>query len=405
MVPMAPPKKLGEIAPREQVGSATGGLYEYQYQQAAGACLTILDDSSTYCVFCEWHDDFVVETRTPSCSLYGFHQVKTRTASQGPWPMRLFFGLGKPKLVNKKTKQKAIPPADSSSIAARMLMHQSNFASVCKKVVFVTNAGVEEEVKSLLEDVKNASDPKSIGGGSAVWFDELVQAYSQTFPGVVAEDVFAFLKILQIDSEVGQVADLDLNYFAMAKRILGLSEIDLKISEAVNIGRELVDIVRRKSQVVINSIPVDEDALRVSKGVTVEEVLKVLSLSSDAYKELKKQDGRALLTLSRLHRLCRRSGVPEQLIMSFCELKSEWDVWYRSAQHEGDPIELLGLRSECHKLLSAHVARIIDFSALGKAAAELADSFKPRLSTAAPLNKSLVLGCILALAAETGADL
>ncbi|MCY1079230.1 dsDNA nuclease domain-containing protein [Archangium lansingense] len=132
---MTPPKKLGEVLPREQIGAVTGGLYEYQYQQAAGACLTILEDAETHCVFCEWHDDYVVEKHTPNHVIYGFHQVKTRSASQGPWKMRQLFGLGKPKQSGKKGTPAKVPPAAPDSIIAKMMEHQSNFTTSCKHVV------------------------------------------------------------------------------------------------------------------------------------------------------------------------------------------------------------------------------------------------------------------------------
>ncbi len=364
--------------------------------------MTILEDADTHCVFCEWHDDYVVERKTTACDLYAFHQVKTRAASQGPWKMRQLFGLGSP----KGGKTKTIPPAHSDSIIAKLLVHQENFSASCRKAVFVTNAGVDQEVKDFTESIHKTAHRSGLTGESLKWFDEITKAFAQTFSNITPDRIFEFLKILHIESEVGSTAELDLNYFKIAKRILNLSEIDLKISEAISIGQELVDVVRRKSHMTINSIPVAEDLLRATKGVTEDDVLEVLTLSPDAYRELKKNGGdKALLTLSRLHRLCRRSGVSETLIMRFCQLKSDWDIWFRSAQHEGDPVEFLSLRAECQRLLEAHVARQIDFTDLGKSATELANQFSSRLSTSVPLSNALVLGYILALAAETGSKL
>ncbi|MCY1079231.1 hypothetical protein [Archangium lansingense] len=269
----------------------------------------------------------------------------------------------------------------------------------------MTNAGIESDVKTLLEDISSVTHQSSLAGDSAQWFKEIVEAFSQTFPTTTADAIFGFLTILSIQPEVGHSTNLNLNYFELADKILKLSEIDLKISEAISIGRELVDIVKQKSHATHAVVPITEDTLRASKGVTAKDVLHVLSLSADAYNILKKHEGQALLTLSRLHRLCKRSGVSENLISQFCELKAEWDVWYRTAQHEGDLIEFLSLRDECNKLLAAHAARAIDFPLLAKSAADLADKYRPQLTTSVPINKKLVLGHILALAAETGANL
>jgi Cap4 dsDNA endonuclease len=77
---------LHEVVPREQVGPATGERYDFQYHQAAADCLQVLDDTQVACVYCEWHDDYVIETA--GVISYRFHQVKTRLASLGPWTLK-----------------------------------------------------------------------------------------------------------------------------------------------------------------------------------------------------------------------------------------------------------------------------------------------------------------------------
>jgi Cap4-like dsDNA endonuclease family protein len=76
--------RLGHVEPRERVGAQTGRKYEYQYERTARAALDLLaDDAKHVCVYCDWHDDYVVETRQPP-TRYVFHQVKGRKSSQGP---------------------------------------------------------------------------------------------------------------------------------------------------------------------------------------------------------------------------------------------------------------------------------------------------------------------------------
>jgi hypothetical protein len=68
--------RLGHVEPRERVGAQTGRKYEYQYERTARAALDLLaDDAKHVCVYCDWHDDYVVETRQPP-TRYVFHQVK-----------------------------------------------------------------------------------------------------------------------------------------------------------------------------------------------------------------------------------------------------------------------------------------------------------------------------------------
>ena len=44
-------KKIHEVKPREQVGATTNARYDYQYRQAAKACLDLLQDYGADCVF------------------------------------------------------------------------------------------------------------------------------------------------------------------------------------------------------------------------------------------------------------------------------------------------------------------------------------------------------------------
>jgi hypothetical protein len=95
-------RRLGQVEPRERVGAQTGRKYEYQYERTALAALDLLDDVRKYvCVYCDWHDDYVVEAGD-SPTHYIFHQVKGRKSSRGPWKFSEFFGVAKKK--NKPTR-------------------------------------------------------------------------------------------------------------------------------------------------------------------------------------------------------------------------------------------------------------------------------------------------------------
>jgi hypothetical protein len=54
--------RLGQVEPRERVGARTGRKYEYQYERTARAALDLLTDQPQWVsVYCDWHDDYVVE--------------------------------------------------------------------------------------------------------------------------------------------------------------------------------------------------------------------------------------------------------------------------------------------------------------------------------------------------------
>src|ERR1700678_1168325 len=89
--------RLGQLEPRERAGARTGRRDEYQYERTARAALDLLTDARKYvCVYCDWHDDYVIESGDPP-TRYAFHQVKGRTSSQGPWSFTDFFGVRKKK--------------------------------------------------------------------------------------------------------------------------------------------------------------------------------------------------------------------------------------------------------------------------------------------------------------------
>ena len=74
-------RRLGEVEPRERTGARTGRMYEYQYERTARATLDLLADSTKHiCVYCDWHDDYVIEIGDPP-TRYLFHQVKGRKSS------------------------------------------------------------------------------------------------------------------------------------------------------------------------------------------------------------------------------------------------------------------------------------------------------------------------------------
>src|SRR5262245_18521023 len=105
--------RITDVMPREQVGPQTGRKYELQYEEAALACLKLLEEGAASCVYCESHDDFVVERNEASQYSYVFHQVMTRSDSKGAWSMFEILGI-------KKPREPKAPKADAKPKKAPM---------------------------------------------------------------------------------------------------------------------------------------------------------------------------------------------------------------------------------------------------------------------------------------------
>ena len=158
---MSGPPRLGQIEPRERAGAQTGRKYEYQYERTARAALDLLTDAAKHvCVYCDWHDDYVVETGDPP-TRYVFHQVKGRKSSQGPWTFSEFFGVVMNK-AKKPSKRTATMKADA--VAPRMMQHYRKFSDNCAGVAFVTNAGLDPALSEFLEAIGASADISALPG-------------------------------------------------------------------------------------------------------------------------------------------------------------------------------------------------------------------------------------------------
>lgn len=79
------------LAPKEDDGSRTSGLYRYQAEVAARFCLAMLTQESVDYIVCEWHEDFVIAFCDGAVELVS---VKHRQHDQGPWTLSQLFQDG-----------------------------------------------------------------------------------------------------------------------------------------------------------------------------------------------------------------------------------------------------------------------------------------------------------------------
>jgi Cap4 dsDNA endonuclease len=390
---------LHEVSPREQSGSQTGARFEFQYHQAAADALQVLDDTKVACVYCEWHDDYVVELANRDC--LQFHQVKTRSNSQSPWSVNELFGVTSPR-GKAAAAASAGTAARTDSIFARFYDHTQKFGERCDAFVFVTDHGISSEFTALLGAVSIVASASELIGPPAKSFARVHASLTQSFVTVTAAWLLAFMKRLVIQPAVGSLSSVDECQLIIGGRIVDNSEVELSVPEARKIGAALVAEVRARSHLVLNSLPTSIDSLRSLKGLMLGDVLRVLSLSSAGYRELRTGGRESVLALSRLHRFLKRSGADPALIEDICQLKTLWDSWWINQRHVIEPIEYVSLKQECADVLKAHSLGAMTFLGLRSEATRLTAKYRLVLTSTDPITESHVFGLMMSLAAEAG---
>lgn len=396
-------KRLGEHPPADKVGPLTARQYEYQHEQATMGALEMLARQERRCVYCEWHDDFVVEVGQSSAR-YHFHQVKSKSLSQGPWTFHEIFGVQPPRPESTaKPAKKKVAVAKPLSVSGtpiflRLLVHDQAFGINCGGFAFVTNTGVDPTVSKLVDAVAVAQTVADLPDAPRILFDQLVRGYvSATSPLVAsADELFARLRRFAIAAEHGNLKqEAALN--EICDRVFEYSEIDLKMAERKQIARQLVQLIRSKATDTSIKPPIDDDVLRSKKGVVVQEILGVLSLSHEGYKALLAGGtSKGLVkTLSRLDRYCRGAGL-EQFTAEICSFKAKWDVWRTAQRHRLEDSDYVSIVTKAQEVLatSKPLAELIPL------AKEVAASVSPSLPSGISLAGEEILGLVFSLAAD-----
>jgi len=386
-------RQLGQVEPRERVGAQTGRKYEYQYERTARAALDLLADGSKHvCVYCDWHDDYVVELSQPP-TRYIFHQVKGRKSSQGPWKFAEFFGV-QMKKASKPAKN--APAVTTDAIVPLMLLHHQNFGESCAGLAFITNSGLDPRLANFLEAVRNAPDVAHLPDEMRIAFEHLASGYTAMTPPLSSSEaeLFTWLRGLAAHTDQGQLEDQDAALLELADVVENYSEIDLLQRQAKQIAREIISQVRRKVAHSTTVVPTSEEQLRRDKGLVITEILSVLSLSVQAYEQLKAGEGRdTVKTLSRLQRFCRKHGMIDDLV-HICGFKALWDTWRTTERHFVSSVDYTLLEKRARELLTTDLK-------LEKAVAEAKDIANQFSNVAAsPLTPEHVMGLIFSLAAQ-----
>ena len=279
-----------------------------------------------------------------------------------------------------------------------MLLHHKNFGDNCVGLAFVTNTGVDPDLSGFLSEIAAAPSETVLSEGGQIAFQHIARAYMASDPQLApsATDLFAWLRGLKIHTDQGQLDDPNAALLELADVVFNFSEIDLVQSQAKQIAREIVSRVRSKAACSSTVVPASDEQLRREKGIAVVDLLGDLSLSVQAYEQLKAGEGiDTVKTLSRLQRFCQKYKINN--LESICGFKAEWDVWRTKERHFLTSADYIRLEGKAREALKAGMT----IEKIVFEAKDIAKQFDG--ITGSALTAECVLGLIFSLAAQSEA--
>nr|WP_116331764.1 dsDNA nuclease domain-containing protein [Cupriavidus taiwanensis] len=323
--------------PRETVGRETTNRFRMQFQAAAFAALEILSGKEVDRVYCDYHDDFVVRRSVNGSVEYHFFQVKTKGRLNQQWKVDEIFSLKKNGNLDTQEKLSAI----RDSIAGKLFVHTIEFGVQCKEVTVLSNVHFHDDVYEVQQHL-------SAGQSNRAYIARFIEKFSEIFSpgspltGDQLKAAWSKLSLLQV-SHLGET----LEPFTDAARnaIWRHSEIDLQKHEIDEIANSLVSLVELKSCSPISNL--SKEKIELATGIGLDDLLKVLSISTTVYKNLLDGgDPAAIKVASILQRKLKNAGASESMIETASRAKVSWDVWLRTARHTFPEFDLELLLTE-----------------------------------------------------------
>lgn len=316
---------IHDKVPRETVGRDTMVRFRMQYQAAAFAALEILRGAEVDRIYCDYHDDFVVRRTVAGAIEYHFFQVKTKAKANQQWDIGEVFALKKKGELDTTEKLEAI----RSSIAGKLFVHTVEFGDQCREVTILSNVHFKDEVHDLVTDL-------AAGASSKKYTRQLIEKFAAIVSpdqALSVEQLNAARKKFTLLPGVQYIGDTlepfsDAAHHAIWKH----SEIELHRHEIEQIARNLVTLVEEKSCVSISGL--SKADIDLATGVGLEDLLQVLSISTQVYQTLLQGgDPAAIKNASILQRKLKEAGTPDPMIEAASRAKVSWDVWMRNARH------------------------------------------------------------------------
>jgi hypothetical protein len=316
---------IHEKVPREIVGRNTVGRFRMQFQAAAYAALEILSGKEVDRVYCDYHDDFVVRRTVSGVVEYHFFQVKTKGKANQQWDVDEVFALKKKGALDTAEKLEAI----RNSIAGKLFVHTVEFGDQCREVTVLSNVHFKDEVHDVIADLSAGTSSKKYTRQFIEKFADIVSPDRPLSPSQV-EAARSKLTLLANVQHIGDT--LEAFGIAAHNAIWRHSEIELNQREVECIAKSLVTLVEEKSCAPISGR--SKADIDLATGVGLEDLLQVLSISTQVYQTLLQGgDPAAIKAASILQRKLKESGATESMIEVASRAKVSWDVWVRTARH------------------------------------------------------------------------
>lgn len=317
---------IHDKAPRETVGRITVSRFRMQFQAAAFAALEILSGKDVDRVYCDYHDDFVVRRIVGGVVEYHFFQVKTKGKAHQQWDVAEVFALKKKGALDSEEKLEAI----RNSIAGKLFLHTIEFGGQCREVTILSNVHFDQDVHDVVTDLVAGASSKKYVAQLIAKFAEIIA------PGKIMspKEVETARKKLSLQGNVQHIGETLENFASSAlNAIWKHSEIPLHQHEVERIANSLVTLVEKKSCASISGL--SKSDIDLATGVGLEDLLNVLSISTQVYQNLLDGgDPAAIKTASILQRKLKEVGASDAMIETASRLKGSWDVWVRKARHD-----------------------------------------------------------------------
>ncbi|PKO84843.1 MAG: DUF4297 domain-containing protein [Betaproteobacteria bacterium HGW-Betaproteobacteria-11] len=377
-------KHIESVAPAEDSGRDTISRFDMQFQAAAFAALEILEGNGIDCVYCDFHDDFVVRRQINGQPTYHFFQVKTKKRLNHQWSTKEIFAIAsRSQGVDEESLGKI-----KTSFAGKLLLHAIVFDNTCSEVTLLSNVHFDEGVVTVVDELRGRTPKAKAAKFLADNFSAIFSIEPPADPGTTA----CVLGKLSLRAAASYI-ETDRGAFASAARtaIHNYSEIDLSFDETTELANGLVDLVSRKSRTSLEGVAKSD--IESLSGVGLDDLLEILCISRTAYEALLKGAvPKALKTASVITRWMKQAGADDAMIEFASHQKVKWDIWLRDARHIYSPMDMAVLLALVDKLHDDWVKPGATFSSLDKLICTLsADSEIKKFSA---LDRELLFGAV-----------
>lgn len=343
------PHMLDTKKAREQNGRDSFSRYRAQIRSAAVASLSILEGKDVDRVYCDLHDDFVIRKKDDNGFSYIFYQVKTKGRQNHNWTINEVFGINTK--LRDQSKQSA--EAIKDSFVGKLLLHTVVFDEYCNSVVFQTNVNSSDEVEELLSDIESGLFSHKFSQVILARFNDCFGEASAPYD---LDQAKAKLAKLAFEVDVSFLKEGDNHFELIVKeKIFEFSEIELERAEFREILLRLLDLVEKKSSGIIKTW--DAQSIESFAGISIDDLLAILSISREAYYSLLKGGDRsAIKSASMIQRALKASGADSSMVMYCSKCKTDWDLWFRNARHVIQELDLLSISERVRAILINTVA-------------------------------------------------